>query len=149
MFVKIRSKFKNDINKITGGCKMFSDVYTGIQKRENRNLENTELIRVKPLINVLETENSVILLAEMPGVRKSDLNVKVEKGLLKIEGRKDNREEQGNYIYRETHDVQYHRIFELEKNLDPQKIEASYNSGILKVVIAKKEIAKPRVIEIG
>jgi HSP20 family protein len=91
----------------------------------------------------------VILLAEMPGVRKSDLNVKVEKGLLKIEGRKDNREEQGNYIYRETHDVQYHRIFELEKNLDPQKIEASYNSGILKVVIAKKEIAKPRVIEIG
>ncbi|MEJ2048887.1 MAG: Hsp20/alpha crystallin family protein [Calditrichota bacterium] len=128
---------------------MFSDVHTGIQKRENKNLGNTELIRVKPLVNVLETENSVILLAEMPGVRKSDLNVKVENGLLKIEGRKVNREEQGNYIYRETHDIQYHRTFELEKNLDLQKIEASYNLGILKVVIAKKEIAKPRVIEIG
>ena len=128
---------------------MFSDVYTGIQKRENKNLENTRLIKVKPLVNVIETENSVILLAEMPGVRKSDLNVKVAKGNLVLEGKKIIREEEGNYIYRETHDVLYERVFELEKDLDVQKVEASYNSGILKVVIAKKEIMKPRVIEIG
>ena len=128
---------------------MFSDVYTGIQKRENKNLENTRLIKVKPLVNVIETENSVILLAEMPGVRKSDLNVKVEKGHLVLEGKKIIREEEGNYIYRETHDVLYERVFELEKDLDVQKVEASCNSGILRVVIAKKEIMKPRVIEIG
>ena len=128
---------------------MFSDVYTGIQKRENKNLENTRLIKVKPLVNVIETENSVILLAEMPGVRKSDLNVKVAKGNLVLEGKKIIREEEGNYIYRETHDVLYERVFELEKDLDVQKVEASYNSGILRVVIAKKEIMKPRVIEIG
>ena len=128
---------------------MFSDVYTGIQKRENKNLENTRLIKVKPLVNVIETENSVILLAEMPGVRKSDLNVKVAKGNLVLEGKKIIREEEGNYIYRETHDVLYERVFEMEKDLDVQKVEASYNSGILRVVIAKKEIMKPRVIEIG
>ena len=128
---------------------MFSDVYTGIQKRENKNLENTRLIKVKPLVNVIETENSVILLAEMPGVRKSDLNVKVAKGNLVLEGKKIIREEEGNYIYRETHDVLYERVFEMEKDLDVQKVEASYNSGILRVVIAKKDIMKPRVIEIG
>ena len=128
---------------------MFSDVYTGIQKRENKNFENTRLIKVKPLVNVIETENSVVLLAEMPGVRKSDLNVKVAKGNLVLEGKKIIREEEGNYIYRETHDVLYERVFEMEKDLDVQKVEASYNSGILRVVIAKKEIMKPRVIEIG
>jgi len=128
---------------------MFSDVYTGIQKREDKDLENTRLIKVKPLVNVIETENSVILLAEMPGVRKSDLKVNVEKGHLRLEGKKIIQEEEGNYIYRETHDVLFERIFEIEKDLDVQKIEATYNSGILRVVIAKKEIMKPRVIEIG
>ena len=50
---------------------------------------------------------------------------------------------------RATNDVFFHRAFELEEDLNPEKIVAEYNHGILKVTIGKKEKAKPKVIQIN
>lgn len=128
---------------------MFSDVYTGLEKRRNKDMNTSNLVQVKPLVNILETENSIIVFSEMPGVKKEDLNVVVENGYLLITGKKTTTDMEGDYIFRETRDVQYERTFELEKDLDPQKIDANYHAGILEIVIGKKEITKSKKIEIS
>ena len=127
---------------------MFSNVYTSIEQRNKINHENGYLMKVKPVVDVYETPHAVIILAEMPKVEKKDLSINIEKGVLRIQGKRENKLVEGDYLLRETADVIYERFFELEDNLDQEAIEASYNTGILKITIAKKEQAKPRKIEI-
>jgi HSP20 family protein len=127
---------------------MFSNVYTSIEQRNKINNENGYLMKVKPVVDVYETPHAVIILAEMPKVEKKDLRINIEKGVLQIQGKRENNLVEGDYLLRETADVMYERFFELEDNLDQETIEASYSAGILKITIAKKEQAKPRRIEI-
>jgi len=127
---------------------MFSDIYTGIEQRKETNNDNGYLMKVKPVVDVYETPHSVIILAEMPKVDKKDLHINIEKGILRIQGKRENNLAEGDYLLRETADVIYERFFELEENLNQEVIEANYSSGVLKITIAKKEQAKPRKIEI-
>ena len=127
---------------------MFSNVYTSIEQRNKLNNENGYLMKVKPVVDVYETPQAVIILAEMPKVEKKDLSINIEKGVLQIQGKRENKLVEGDYLLRETADVIYERFFELEDNLDQEAIEASYSAGILKITVAKKEQAKPRKIEI-
>jgi len=127
---------------------MFSDIYTSIEKRNKINNENGYLMKIKPVVDVYETAHSVVILAEMPKVEKKDLHINIEKSVLHIQGKRENNLVDGDYLLRETADVVYERFFELEDNLDQETIQAHYNSGVLKITIAKKEQAKPRKIEI-
>jgi HSP20 family protein len=127
---------------------MFSDIHTGIEKRNMIYKENGYLMKVKPVVDVYETAHSVVILAEMPKVEKKDLRINIEKGVLHIQGKRENNLVEGDYLLRETSDVIYERFFELENNLDQESIEAHYSAGVLKITIAKKEEAKPRKIEI-
>jgi len=128
---------------------MFSDIYTQIERRNKLNTDNGLLVKVKPVVDIYETEHSIVILAEMPRVEKKDLHIQVEKGILHIHGKRQNSAPEGEYILRETVDVIYERFFELENNLDPENISATYNSGVLKITIGKNEQAKPRKIEIN
>lgn len=111
--------------------------------------QRNELLRVKPRVDIYETEESIVVLLEMPNVEKDDINVKVENGFLYISGRRENEMIDGEYLLRETRDVQFERVFELEKDLDVNNVNAVYNKGVLKLTIGKKEKSKPQVIEIN
>ncbi len=127
---------------------MFSDIFTGIDRQKKLDTINQHLIRVKPAIDVFETEHAIVVLAEMPNVDKEDLHVAVENNMLHITGKRIHMVEKGTYLLRETHDVLYERYFELGNDLDKEKIEARYNAGILMVQILKREKAKIQKIEI-
>jgi len=127
---------------------MFSDIFTGIDRQKKLDTINQHLIRVKPAIDVFETEHAIVVLAEMPNVDKEDLHVAVENNMLHITGKRIHTVEKGTYLLRETHDVLYERYFELGNDLDKEKIEARYNAGILRVQILKREKAKIQKIEI-
>jgi HSP20 family protein len=127
---------------------MFSDIFTGIDRQKKLDTINQHLIRVKPAIDVFETEHAIVVLSEMPNVDKEDLHVAVENNMLHITGKRIHTVEKGTYLLRETHDVLYERYFELGNDLDKEKIEARYNAGILRVQILKREKAKIQKIEI-
>lgn len=127
---------------------MFSDISTGIDRQKKLDTINQHLIRVKPVIDIYETEHAFVVLAEMPNVDREDLHVAVENNILHITGKRIHTVEQGTYLLRETRDVLYERSFELGNGLDKEKIEAKYNTGILSVKIFKKEKAKTQKIEI-
>jgi len=128
---------------------MFSDIFTDVEERKETDVkQDTQVIKVKPAVDIYENEGSIVLLAEMPNVDKSDLKVQVTDGMLHISGTRKKEAVDGQYLIRETMDAVYERIFELEDDLDLDKISASYDKGILRVTLGKKEQVKPRTIEI-
>ena len=118
-------------------------------EQKNKDMKNINIFTVKPRVDILESETSVMVLLEMPNVSKEDLQLKMENGLLHISGKRILKNDSAEFILRETRDVVYERVFELEKSLDIDKVDAKYEAGILSVKIEKKEKALPRVIEIN
>jgi len=128
---------------------MFSDISTGIEKQEKLDTIYNNLLKLKPRVDIYETENAIVLLAEMPNVDKENLHVSINKGVLRLSGKRvQDLLNNGNYLLRESRDIVYQRFFELEDDLNPEEIQAEYNAGILKVTIGKREKAKTKKIEI-
>jgi HSP20 family protein len=112
--------------------------------------EELELGRWYPAIDVIDKEDSYVLKAELPGVKKEDVKVDVHDSTLTIKGEKKAEEkvEKENYLRIERSYGAFSRSFTLPENADAAKIKASYNDGVLELVIPKKEEAKPKTIQI-
>ena len=104
-----------------------------------------------PAVDIAETENEIILSADVPGVKMDDIGVKVDNGTLTISGRREfqKQEEKGGYHRIERSYGSFQRAFTLPDSVDPDKVEADYQDGVLKVVLPKKEVAKPRTVKIS
>jgi HSP20 family molecular chaperone IbpA len=111
--------------------------------------DNKNILSLRPAVDIYETDDLLVLLAEMPGVDKEHIKVEVIDGKLHIFGKRISPKKSGEYLFKEIRDVQYDRFFLLEDNLDSDKISANYKKGMLIVEIGKKEKAKPRKIEIN
>ncbi len=104
-----------------------------------------------PPVDILETENELVLKADVPDVNFSDINIEIEDGTLPIRGeRKFERVEGKNAGYHriERSFGQFARYFSLPDTVDTEKVKADYKSGVLTVTLPKKEAAKPRTVKI-
>lgn len=103
-----------------------------------------------PLIDIYENENDYVVVASMPGSSKDKIKVKVEEGYLSLMARTDYVDELKNntFILKERKPGNFYRKFKLGNTVDVEKIDASYENGMLKVVLAKHENAKPKEIAI-
>ncbi len=104
-----------------------------------------------PAVDILETENELVLKADLPDVNLKDINIQVEQGTLSIQGeRKFERVEgKGTGYHRiERAYGEFQRYFSLPDTVDPEKIKAEYRAGVLTVKLPKKELAKPRTVRI-
>ena len=103
-----------------------------------------------PRVDVLEDAAGIKLLADMPGVPKERLELKVEGDTLLIEGTVTAPGPQEmEAIYVEVRVPRYRRAFTLSRELDANRIEASLKDGVLKLHIPKQEHAKPRRIDVA
>ena len=105
---------------------------------------------VFPLINLTEDKNNYYLRAELPGVRAKELDIQATANNLAITGeRKIAAENQGaRYHRREREAGKFSRMIGLPGEINPDKVEAKLENGILTVVVAKAEAAKPKQITI-
>lgn len=102
-----------------------------------------------PPVDVVEDTTGLTLYADMPGVSRERLNLRVEGDTLTIEGELSLPVPQDMQAsHAEVQQSRYRRAFELSKELDPQKIAAELNQGVLRVRIPKAEHAQPRRIEV-
>jgi HSP20 family protein len=101
-----------------------------------------------PPTDVLETESAVEIVADLPGVKQGEIELKVDKGVLTIKAeRKAPAGEQACACNERPYGV-FERSFTLGDRLELEKISASYEAGVLKVTLPKKAEAQPRKIEI-
>ena len=105
---------------------------------------------VFPLINLTEDKDHYYVRAELPGVKADELDIQVTGNNLAISGeRKIAAEEEGaRYHRREREAGTFSRMIGLPGEIDANKVEAKLQDGILRVVVSKAEIARPRQISV-
>lgn len=112
----------------------------------NYSLTNTTL----PSINIMETENGFELEMAAPGLEKKDFKIEVDKGILSISSERKTEKEDvdsNRYTRREFSYQSFFRSFALPTSVDSDRIGAKYENGILKVIIPKREEAKPKPVK--
>jgi HSP20 family molecular chaperone IbpA len=102
---------------------------------------------ITPPVDIYETADGLVVKADLPGVAKEGLDVRVENNLLSIRG-KANHSAPGEPIYREYGLVNFFRQFELNERVDQLKISAELKHGVLTLNLPKAEEAKPKRVEI-
>jgi HSP20 family protein len=121
------------------------------QKRElDKKEEGTIPTRVfLPTADIYETNDALNVMLEMPGVEKNSVDIRVEDGVLKVDGRLDFSKYQGlQPLYTEYNVGHYSRSFRLPSRIDQNKIAAELKDGVLSLVLPKVEEAKPRTIQV-
>ena len=102
-----------------------------------------------PPVDIFEDANGITLLADLPGVSKEELDVRVESGHLLIEGRINTpMPENLSVVYAEVRGGSYRRSFTLSNELDSAAVQANLKDGVLRVRVPRTEAAKPRRIEV-
>ena len=104
---------------------------------------------VIPPVDVFENESGITLLADLPGVSRERLGVRVDGEMLLIEATAETASPEAmEIVYGEARYPSYKRQFTLSRELDTSRIDASLNNGVLRLTIPKLEEAKPRRIEV-
>lgn len=104
-----------------------------------------------PRMEVEESNDKFLLHAELPGMKKEDIDISVKENVLTISGEKKARvrKEEASYHLNEINYGKFARTFKLPANVDVDNIKGQWAEGVLSVEIPKTEIAKPRKIEIN
>ena len=120
-----------------------------LNERESRTGDATEAgVVARPRVDILETEQEVLLLADLPGVRPNDVDVRFENGELTIHGRRQPSNPGKRRTLWEYEPAHYHRAFRLSEDVAADKIDAELKNGVLTVRLPKAEAAKPRRIAV-
>jgi len=104
-----------------------------------------------PSVDIFETEGEIVVKAELPGMDRKDIQLNLENNVLSLRGERK--------FQKETKDDNYHRIersygvfsraFSIPATVDEERIRADYKDGVLKIVLPKKDQAKPKQIKIA
>ena len=122
------------------------------KKREQETREETTIpARVfVPSADIYETQDALTVILEMPGVEKSNVDVRVEDGVLSVLGKLDLSKYQGlQPLYIEYNVGHYSRSFQLSSKVDQSRIAAELKDGVLALTLPKVEEAKPRTIQVA
>ena len=103
-----------------------------------------------PSVDISETKDNFVVKAELPGLEAKDVNVSISGDVLTIKGEKKGKEEEKDEHYHrvERYSGSFQRVFRLSSGVKADKIEATFDKGVLKVTLPKVEEAKKKEIEV-
>ncbi len=104
-----------------------------------------------PAVDIFETDGDIVVKAELPGMDRKDITLHLENNILTLKGERR--------FEKETKEENYHRVerayggfsraFSIPATVDEEKIRADYKDGVLKIILPKKDQAKPKQIKIA
>ena len=120
------------------------------QRPQNGGRESITVAEWAPLVDISEDDNEYLIKVELADVKKEEIKVTVENGVLFLSGeRKLEKDEKGRKYHRiERAYGSFGRSFSLPDDADAEKVNAEFNDGVLKLHIAKSEAARPKQIEV-
>jgi len=106
-----------------------------------------------PAVDISETENDLILKADIPDIDPKNVGIQLENGTLTLRGERKFEQEQKNGGQKGFHRIErsygtFVRAFSLPDTVDSEKVKADYKNGVLTVTLPKKEVAKPKTINV-
>jgi HSP20 family protein len=103
-----------------------------------------------PALDLYETDDHFVAVVELPGMRKEDIDISLHDGTLTISGERKNESNNGETAQRtERYVGTFRRSIALPTRVDANKVNATYQDGILKVTLPKAEEAKPKQIQVS
>lgn len=116
----------------------------------NNGKENLTVADWMPTVDISETEGEYLIKAELPEVKKEDVKVTVENGVLTLQGeRRQEKEEKGKKFHRvERSYGSFVRSFALPESVDESAVKAEYKDGVLNLHLPKAEKVKPKAIDV-
>ena len=102
---------------------------------------------LRPPVDIFEMSEGLVVVADLPGVPKEQIDINVHEGVLTIHG-KVNQESVGTPLHNEFELRNFYRQFRLTDEVDPENIRAEMKYGVLTVTLPKAEKAKPHRIEV-
>jgi len=116
---------------------------------ETKHVTKPEQIAYPACCDIYEDNGNINVRIEMPGVNKSDLDIKINGDVLIIHAHKKLATyKNGKYLVKEIRDGDYHHEFTIDNTIDRNKIDAELNQGILILTLHIKESEKPRKIDV-
>ena len=106
---------------------------------------------LSPRIDISETDAAYKIEAELPGINQKEIDVKIDNNILTIKGKKEDikEEKEKNYHLRERYYGAFQRSISLPNNIEPEKIKASFENGVLNISVPKNDKRTPKKIEIS
>jgi HSP20 family protein len=128
----------------------FSRFFEGFEPFRTSGEENWSLGAWSPACDIYETDNEIVVKAELPEVKMDDVYVSIENNLLTIRGERRFSEEtkKENYHRVERSYGEFMRSFIIPSFVDANKVNAEFKDGVLRVTLAKREESKPKQIEV-
>jgi HSP20 family protein len=101
---------------------------------------------LSPRIDISETDNEYKIEAELPGINQKEIDVKIDNNILTIKGKKEDikEEKEKNYHLRERYYGAFQRSISLPNNIEPEKIKASFENGVLNISVPKSDKRTPK-----
>jgi len=127
-----------------------SSLFTLAPRRSSEEREQMTVAEWAPTVDIIEDDKEYLIKVELPEVRKDNVKVTVENGVLTITGeRKFEKEENGKRYHRiERSYGSFARSFTVPDDADASKVAAEFKDGVLSVHLTKSEKARPRTIEV-
>ena len=118
------------------------DFIDGIFNKSISEFMGTDFIQTRPALNITETADGYAVELAAPGLDKSDFNISIDKNILQIgvDKSEESKTEGDDFKRREFNYFNFQRRIKISDKADTSKISASYNNGILKIDIAKKDM---------
>jgi HSP20 family protein len=113
--------------------------------------DNSALTTWAPAVDIYETENDLVLKADLPEVAEKDIDIRVENNMLTIRGERKFEEsvKEDNYLRVERAYGSFSRSFSLPTTVDTESIKANYKNGVLTVELPKRAESKPKQVKIN
>lgn len=122
-----------------------------VKEKEVRKVEEPGAAdkRFMPAVDILESPTEFVVVLDMPGVPKDGIDVEYKDRVLTVQGRVSARASTDRKsLWREYHEGQYLRTFNVREDIDAEKLSAAYEDGVLTVRLPKRQPAVPRKIEV-
>jgi HSP20 family protein len=108
----------------------------------------TRAVTVAPRVDILETDDEILVFADMPGVAAQDVDIRFENGELTVHGRRTASHPDKEKAAREFEVTSYFRSFQVTEQIAADRIEAELKNGVLTLHLPKVEAVKPRRIAV-
>lgn len=126
--------------------RLFNDFFGGREAEEQDLMPSAW----NPAVDVIENEDSFVIEAELPGMKKDEIKISLTNDVLIVQGEKkiEKQEKKKNYHRTERSYGSFSRTFSLPGNVKSDKVDAEFNNGVLTITIPKSEEAKPKQIDV-
>ena len=113
--------------------------------------ENSAITSWAPAVDIYETENELVLKADLPGVSEKDIDVRVENNMLTVRGERqfETKVKEDNYLRIERTYGSFSRSFGLPNTVNTEAISAEYKNGVLTVQLPKRAESKPKQVKVN